>query len=219
MNNFKAVLFDLDGTLIDSEHFYFSNWAPILSEDYGLTINFEDWISHFAGHTLAHNVAMLNRDFKLKVDEEDMWFATRSRYAKADMRTIRLMPHAQELLEVVKSKELTIGLVTSSYKTTVDTVLGEHKLLDYFSFFVTRESVENPKPHPEPYLLAHKNLELSKADILVVEDTSTGCTAAKEAGLFCAAVSKQAVERERLNHADVLTRNLKELENILFSAS
>ncbi|WKK57940.1 HAD family phosphatase [Sphingobacterium sp. BN32] len=216
MNNFKAVLFDLDGTLIDSEYFYYSNWAPILSEDYGLNITFDDWISNFAGHTLARNVVMLNEHYKLKVDEEDMWYATRSRYAKADMRTIRLMPHAQEILEVVKSKGLTTGLVTSSYKTTVDTVLGEHKLLDYFSFFVTRESVEQPKPNPEPYLLATQKLAIPSEEILVVEDTSTGCTAAKAAGLYCVAVSKQEVERERLSHADKLASSLKEVESLLF---
>jgi beta-phosphoglucomutase len=51
MNNVNAVLFDLDGTLIDSEYFYFSNWAPILENDYGLKIDFDEWISNFAGHT------------------------------------------------------------------------------------------------------------------------------------------------------------------------
>ncbi len=216
MNNFKAVLFDLDGTLIDSEHFYFSNWAPILSDAYGLQITFEDWISNFAGHTLAHNVAMLNKDFNLKIDVQEMWNATRASYAKADMRSIRLMPHAQELLEFVKSKGLTAALVTSSYKATVDIVLGEHKLLDYFSFFVTRESVDQPKPNPEPYLLATKKLAMPSEHILVVEDTRTGCTAAKEAGLFCVGVSKQEVERERLAHADRLAYSLKEVESLFF---
>jgi len=49
MRNINAVLFDMDGTLIDSEYFYFSNWAPILKSDYDFEIDFEDWIRDFAG--------------------------------------------------------------------------------------------------------------------------------------------------------------------------
>ncbi len=217
MDNINAVLFDLDGTLIDSEYFYFSNWAPILENDYGLKIDFDEWISNFAGHTLSHNVEMLNTDYKLSVDEEDMWFATRSRYAKANMKNIRLMPFAKEILESVKDSGKTIGLVTSSYQTTVDTVLGEHKLLKYFEFFVTREQVENPKPNPEPYLLAVNKLLIPKQEIVVVEDTSTGCTAAKEAGLYCIAVTKQDVEKSRLAHADELLNDLAEVKKSLLS--
>ncbi|WP_313191458.1 HAD family phosphatase [Sphingobacterium sp.] len=217
MNNINAVLFDLDGTLIDSEYFYFSNWAPILENDYGLKIDFDEWISNFAGHTLSHNVKMLNEEYKLQVDEEDMWFATRSRYAKANMKNIRLMPHAKELLDAVKDAGKTIGLVTSSYQTTVDTVLGEHNLLKYFEFFVTREQVENPKPNPEPYLLAVNKLSIPKEEIVVVEDTSTGCTAAKTAGLYCIAVTKQEVEKSRLTHADELLNDLAEVKKSLLS--
>ncbi|WP_254529548.1 MULTISPECIES: HAD family phosphatase [unclassified Sphingobacterium] len=217
MNNINAVLFDLDGTLIDSEYFYFSNWAPILENDYGLKIDFDEWISNFAGHTLSHNVKMLNEEYKLHVDEEDMWFATRSRYAKANMKNIRLMPHAKELLDAVKDAGKTIGLVTSSYQTTVDTVLGEHNLLKYFEFFVTREQVENPKPSPEPYLLAVNKLSIPKEEIVVVEDTSTGCTAAKTAGLYCIAVTKQEVEKSRLTHADELLNDLAEVKKSLLS--
>ncbi len=217
MNNINAVLFDLDGTLIDSEYFYFSNWAPILEEDYGLKIDFEDWITNFAGHTLQHNVQMLNAHYKLNVNEEDIWFSTRASYAKANMKNIRLMPYAKEIIEAVKDHGQRLALVTSSYQTTVDAVLGEHNLLKYFEFFVTRELVENPKPNPEPYLLAVNKLQIPKNEIVVVEDTSTGCTAAKEAGLYCIAVTKQEVEKERLSHADELLNDLADVKKSLFS--
>ncbi|MGV6946267.1 HAD family hydrolase [Sphingobacterium kyonggiense] len=215
MKNINAVLFDMDGTLIDSEYFYFSNWAPILLSDYGLEITFEDWIRDFAGHTLQDNVEMLKERYNLQVDAEDLWFSTRASYARANMKTIRLMPHAKDLLETVKERGITMGLVTSSYNTTVQTVLGEHQLLDYFSFFVTRELVEQPKPNPEPYLLAVNKLNIPKEEIVVIEDTSTGCTSAKNAGLYCIAVTKQEVERKRLSHADVILNDLAEVKNSL----
>ncbi|MFZ4261043.1 HAD family hydrolase [Sphingobacterium sp. HJSM2_6] len=217
MNKRKAILFDLDGTLIDSEYFYFTNWSKILEEDYGLKIDFKDWITDFAGHTLHHNVLTLREQYNLTVDEEDIFFATRASYAKANMENIRLMPFAKEILDRVKKEDLIIGLVTSSYKTTVDAVLGKHNLLGYFSFFITRELVEIPKPNPEPYLLAVEKLGLAKSEIVVIEDTSTGCTSAKAAGLFCLGVSMHEIERARLNHADKLLNDLAEVEKYMFN--
>jgi len=102
MKNISAVLFDLDGTLIDSEYFYFSSWAPILSASFGVEIAFDDWIREFAGHTLLRNVQHLKDRFDVDTTEEYMWQATRASYANADMRTINLMPvfHTYVLLEL-----------------------------------------------------------------------------------------------------------------------
>jgi len=215
MKNISAVLFDLDGTLIDSEYFYFSNWAPILSSSFGVEITFNDWIREFAGHTLLRNVQHLKDRFNVDTTEEFMWNATRTNYGNSDMRTINLMPFAKEILEFLKEKNIRIGLVTSSYLTTVETVLGHHNLLHYFEFFITREQVEQPKPNPEPYLLAIEKLALQKDEIVVLEDTITGTKAALAAGLQCIAVSKHKTERERLmGHADILLESMYEVMEI-----
>lgn len=214
LQNIKAVLFDLDGTLVDSEYYYYSNWAPILKNEFGLEISYEDWIHDFAGHTLVNNVHLIREKYGLEVTEEFMWDSTRASYLKSDMRNINLMPYVKELLEYLKSQNVRIALVTSSYRTTVDTVLGNHGLLDYFEFFVTRDSVQNPKPNPEPYLLAVEKLGLDKSDVVAIEDTITGTTSAKSAGLKCIAVSKHEIERSRLvEKADILLEGLGELLN------
>lgn len=219
MGKFQAVLFDLDGTLIDSERFYFDAWFLILREQFGLTIDFSDWIDHFAGHTMASNLATLQREFQLEVQEGFMQRAIEERYAEADMRTIRLMPFAKEILDELRQADIRIALVTSSYRQTVDLVLGHHGLLNYFEFFVTREKVQHPKPDPEPYLLATEKLSLSKEVIAVIEDTHTGCAAAQRAGLYCLAVSQQAIERQKLEQADELLNDLAEAKKSLLSDS
>lgn len=212
LSSFDAVLFDLDGTLIDSEYFYFSNWAPILSDSFNITITFDDWIRDYAGHTLVRNVQYLNENYHVDTTEEFMWNATRANYAKADMRTIRLMPYAKEILDYLKSKKIRIALVTSSYRSTVDTVLGHHGLLEYFDFFITRELVNYPKPHAEPYSLALSKLNIDKDRVVAIEDTITGVTSAIRAGVCCVAVSKHETERLRLvNKADYLFHSLNEL--------
>lgn len=211
MSNIQAVLFDLDGTLIDSEYFYFSNWQPILEEHFDLLISFEDWIDYFAGHTLVDNVQLLKEKWGIDTSEDFMWKETRANYAKSDMRTIRLMPYAKEILTELQQRGIRIGLVTSSYQTTVETVLGHHGLLNYFEFFVTREKVNNPKPDPEPYLLGLSLLNLAAKQVIAIEDTSTGVAAAKGAGLHCFAVSKHVSERAKLGDADKLFFDLEEV--------
>jgi len=215
LTNFRAVLFDLDGTLVDSEYFYFSNWSPILAEEFNVHITYEDWIQDFAGHTLVRNVGYLNEKFGVKTTQEFMWDATRANYAKSDMTTIPLMRYVKEVLDLLKSKGIRIALVTSSYDTTVQTVLGHHQLLDYFEFFVTRELVENPKPNPEPYLLATQKLDLPQDQIIAVEDTITGYTAATAAGLECLAVTQHEAEKQRLSKAKFLIDNFSKLSDLI----
>lgn len=215
MNKLQAVLFDLDGTLIDSEYFYFKNWAPILKQEFDLEINYEDWIRDFAGHTLAHNVKRLVEDYGYDTTEEHMWKRTRAAYADSNMSDIELMPFAKDILVYLKENNIRIGLVTSSYRSTVDTVLGKHGLLDYFEFFVTRECVEFPKPNPEPYRLALSKLDLTGVSCVAIEDTITGSKSALDAGLQLIAVTKQDVERARLTAVDNIVENLQQAKQLL----
>lgn len=215
MDKLQAVLFDLDGTLIDSEYFYFKNWAPILKSEFDLQISYDDWIRDFAGHTLAHNVKRLVEDYGYDTTEEDMWKRTRAAYADSNMSAIQLMPFAEDILQYLKENNIRIGLVTSSYRSTVDTVLGKHGLLHYFEFFVTRECVEFPKPNPEPYRLALDKLKLDGTCCAAIEDTITGSQSALGAGLKLVAVTKQEVERARLTAVDNIVENLAQAKQLL----
>ncbi|WP_270088554.1 HAD family hydrolase [Sphingobacterium sp. SYP-B4668] len=215
MNDLQAVFFDLDGTLIDSEYYYFKNWGPIIAEEFGIELTFEDWVRHFAGHTLVSNVETIREVYGVDTTVEFMWTRTRAAYESSDMTTINLMPYAREILTNLKEKGTQIALVTSSYRTTVDKVLGHHGLLPYFSIIITRDSVQQPKPNPEPYLLAVEEMGIDAQNCLVIEDTITGTTAAQAAGLYCIAVSEQPIEREKLKVADQLFSNLEQVWNFL----
>lgn len=215
MKQIEGVLFDLDGTLIDSEHFYFSCWQPILATNFGLIITFEDWLTLFSGHTLVRNIHFLKQNWGIETTEEFMWKETRAAYARADMRTISLMPFAKEILENLLAAGKRIGLVTSSYQTTVETVLGHHGLLEFFEFFVTREKVVHAKPNPEPYLLAIEKMEILPEKLVAVEDTATGLRAAQDAGLRCIAASRFAAERAKLQTATYVVESLVDVHKIL----
>ncbi len=198
MNKLSTVLFDFDGTLVDSERFYYHAWAPILAEDFQVHISFQDWIDSFAGHTLAHNLEFLAEHHQVQTSTEYMWKRTREAYAKQDMLSISLMPYALEIIQFFSEQHIQIGLVTSNFLPAVERILKHHELYSYFNFFVTREDVVEPKPQPECYLLAIEKSKTSPAEILVIEDTITGATAAVKAGLTCFGVSKQLSEQKKL---------------------
>lgn len=214
-NPLKAVFFDFDGTLVDSERFYFEAWRPILKSNFAIDLDFAKWIADFAGHTLADNVKTMQRLWGVETSEAFMWKVTREKYAAQDILNIPLMPYTKELIEDLAAREIQIGLVTSNFRTTVEKILAQHQLISYFSLYVTREDVIFPKPDPECYRKALQLSECKAEEVLVIEDTSTGARAAKAAGLACFGVTKQLVERTRLDFVDQLFYDLKEVQAFL----
>lgn len=215
MKNLKAVMFDLDGTLVDSESYYFECWVPVLKQHFDIDLTMDTWVKYFVGHTLPHNVKTLEEVWGIRTTEKELSDYTSVEYKKRDMTTIPLMENAKELVKALKNNGIHLSVVTSSHFPTLQKVLGAHDMLSYFDFFVTRENVVHPKPNPEPYILAKSKWNFDASSILVLEDSFVGCTAAKEAGLICYAINTFEKERKRLEFVDGLFHNLKEVENKL----
>lgn len=215
MNKLKAVLFDLDGTLVDSERFYYDCWVPVLYQHFALDLTIGDWMKYFVGHTLPHNVQTLKDVWEIDTSADFLLKHITVEYEKANMSNISLMSGAKELVSSLHKNGLHLAVVTSSHYPTVETVLGKHDMLPYFDFFVTRENVTFPKPHPEPYLLAKGNWNFEDSEILVIEDSYVGATAAKEARLSCFVVNPFEPERVRLDFVDGLFYNLNEISKEL----
>ncbi|GEM62531.1 haloacid dehalogenase [Sphingobacterium faecium NBRC 15299] len=215
MKDLRAVFFDFDGTLVDSERFYFEAWKPILKQHFAVDLDFETWIQYFAGHTLARNILTMKELWGVDVKEEFMWKSTRENYANQDMLTIPLMPHARELIDFLMERDIQMGLVTSNFRPTVERMLEHYGLLQHFSWFVTREDVVNPKPNPTCYQKALLLSGFDTSEVVAVEDTATGSRAAYDAGLTCIAVTKQKAERDRLDFVDHLLFDLKEVNDLL----
>ncbi|UIR56199.1 HAD family phosphatase [Sphingobacterium sp. SRCM116780] len=215
MKDLKAVFFDFDGTLVDSERFYFEAWKPILKENFAIDLNFEIWIQHFAGHTLVRNLQTMKELWGIEAREDFMWKSTRENYANQDMLSIPLMPYAKDTIEFLVEKDIQIGLVTSNFRPSVDKMLAHYGLLQHFTWFVTREDVLDPKPKPECYLKALALSGLTHEQVVAIEDTATGSRAGKDAGLTCIAVTKHRTERDRLGFVDHLLFDLEEFKAML----
>ena len=173
----KAVVFDLDGTLIDSEALvkdaHFAACAEL-----GVTMTEAQFLSLVGMHREANDAqlkAMYGADFPL-----DRFIALTR--AHVGDRVAPLKPGARELMDALEDLGLPFGLATSSRRPWVDRHFAAHKLEPRFRAVVTRQDCVEGKPHPEPYLNASRLLSAAPADVLALEDSHAGVRSAHAAG-------------------------------------
>lgn len=185
----QAVLLDMDGTLVDTEGFWWDVEREVFA---GLGHTLDDAWRHVvvggpmtrsagflieatgADITLAELTLLLNQGFEDRID-----------------RALPLMPGAARLLGELALHEVPTALVSASHRRIIDRVLGILGT-EYFALTVAGDEVARTKPHPDPYLFAAAGLGADPARCAVVEDTTTGVAAAEAAGCHVVAVPSVA---------------------------
>ncbi|MFI6676895.1 HAD family hydrolase [Kribbella sp. NPDC050470] len=182
----QAVLWDMDGTLVDSEKV----WAEVQIEllaSLGAVWTVEDCMT-LVGSDLRDAVKVWMAripDGVITADElaEQMFGAV----VDALRREVEFRPGALELLRALRKAEVPCALVSASYRVMIDAVLT-HLPPDPFDVIVAGDEVVNGKPHPEPYLTAAAKLGVDPAQCVVIEDSNTGTEAGTAAGAYVVAV-------------------------------
>jgi len=215
MTKFKALLFDLDGTLVDSEHFHFNTWNELLAES-DVQLDYHDFLKNYAGIPLPGNASRLKELYVIETSLEDL-IARKELLTVERLKTseINLMPYVQESMDYFFSKEIPMALVTASKRPDVDEMFLKNGLGKFFKLLITRSDVKNSKPDPESYLLAVEKLGFAKEECLVFEDTLNGLKAAKAAGLTCFVVQGNIDDHEKLAAADKIFLNFEEARDYL----
>ncbi|MBI2131066.1 HAD family hydrolase [Candidatus Woesearchaeota archaeon] len=175
----KAVLFDLDGVLVDSYGAWYLTYNQTL-EYFGFKlISDKKFAMHF-GNPVEEDV---KRDFIGKTPKEvmrgyELHFGRNAKY-------VRLMPHTGEVLHELKHKrKMKLGLISNSTRKIVLAVLEHHSIKDYFDIVMTRDDVKRGKPAPDMALKACRALRVRPEEAMLVGDTDNDMIAAKSAGCF-----------------------------------
>jgi beta-phosphoglucomutase len=215
MQNLKALMFDLDGTLIDSEFFHFECWNEILKESH-VKLTYDDWLKNYAGIPLPTNAKNLIEKYNISTPLMDL-IEIRENLTLERLKTkdVNLMPHVADVLEYFHDKDLTLALVTSSPRKDVEAIFERNGLGKYFKLIITRSEVTKSKPDPESYNLCCEQLGFDKENCIVFEDTINGVKSAKAAGLTCFAIQSNTEEHDKLSIADQLFLDFNTAKNYL----
>lgn len=184
----RAVLFDHDGTLVDSEPIHLALWNVVL-ERYGVKLAEAQYRNLYAGVPTSANAADLVTRFGLAATPESL--AREKNAATADhlsRSAFPLMPHVRPTLEGLAGLGLKLAVVTGAGADGVAATLRGHGLEALFSVTVSGDDVQRSKPAPDCYQLALARMGLQPQDCIAVEDTAHGLQAAADAGIACLAL-------------------------------
>ncbi len=173
----KAVIFDLDGLLINSEVIS-HQIIQGLTQPYGHNVDLVDYAEHYSGRSEVANISDVIARFSLPYDLENGIEMCHKIEETLLEKGVDLKPGAKELLKYLKNNQYRIALATSSLKERAFRILSQHDLIDYFDVFVFGSEIENGKPHPDIFIKACTKLGEQPHDCLVLEDSEAGVQSA-----------------------------------------
>lgn len=208
---FDAVIFDHDGTLIDTETPDFRAWE-MLYQEYGATITLERWANVAVGHMngydtlfgdlITHHGNGLTPQI-LRKRLEALWPVT--------LESVALMPGVATLLPQLQAAGYPLAVATASDRAWVTRWLTRFDLTPYFKVVANGDDVANNKPAPDVYLFAAEQLGVAPERCLVFEDSLAGLTAAKAARMTVVAVPSHVTQSLDFSQADAIVLSLAQV--------
>lgn len=203
----KALFFDMDGTLLNSESLHEQAWFDTLAQ-FDLSLS-KDWFHQWTGSTDSYLLEGIQNQFGITLDFQALFEKKRNRFLAIAKHSPLAYEGVVEGLQYL-SQHLPIILVTSSTRIGADNVLKWADIRQYFKHTITFDDVKNPKPNREPYLMAAKYVGFNPSECIAFEDSIAGITAAKAAGCFTVAVAN-SLSTEELVAADLVVGDSLEM--------
>lgn len=203
----KAVIFDMDGVLIDSEPAYLEMNFKLFDE-LGIEMPEEEY-KDFVGMDSLKMWTMIKNKYGLSESAEELRLKEKNLMknlleAGADSMTVRGIP---ELIREFRKKNYALSLASSSSRENIDTVISKINLREHFDFVISGDEVKSGKPEPDIFLRVASEFNLTPDKCFVIEDSFNGVTAAKKAGMYCIGFSTDNSNSQDLSGADLIVNS------------
>ena len=212
----KALVFDFDGLIVDTEMSSYQTWQEIYAE-HDCQLPFSTWAICIGGSPqLFDPCEYLEQQIGRPVLREEIRLRRRQQHIRM-VEAQPVLPGVEDYILSAKRLSLKIGVASSSRHEWVDTHLTRMGLIDYFDSVKCFDDVKRTKPDPELYLAVLDALGVHGQQAIALEDSPNGVIAAQQAGIFCVAVPNPVTSQLSLLHADLCLSSLTEvsLEQLL----
>lgn len=179
--NIFLFLYDLDGTLIKSEHVYYKIWSIILNE-YNIKLNDDIFEKYISGNSDKNVIDLLIPNNNINVKEiskkKDALFIE-------NIDNIELIPGVINMLEIIKKNGHKLSIVTNCNRNVSEFILEKLKIKQYFDHIIIGNECLQPKPHPSPYITGIERFNSSNKKAIIFEDSKTGLLSAHSVSPRC----------------------------------
>lgn len=208
----KAILWDNDGVLVDTEKLFFQATRDTLAS-VGMTLSQELFVefSLIKGYGLCDYMKAGGLD---PAECEALRIERNKLYSSLLMGTPTLIDGVRETMEALSGRYI-MGVVTSSQREHFDIIHQSTGLRGYFDFVITSDECDQTKPHPEPYLKGLERTGVDKSECVVVEDSARGLMAANRAGLQCLMIPHDLSDPGTYQGDHVLLRSIRDIPDAL----
>lgn len=205
----KAVIFDLDGTLIDADP-YWKEADYLFAKDYPFPLT-ELFRGQLSGLGIKESAKLFIQTFSLNETLESFIIKRKKYLYQILFQNLKLMPFARELIEKLQKNNFILALATAGHDVEkTNEILIKLSIANYFTFVISGTEMKHNKPAPDIYLYTIKKMGMSLKECLVIEDTVNGVLAGKRAGLKVIGVNNNKDMKERLKEtgADLTYQDL-----------
>lgn len=212
---FKAVIFDMDGLLIDSM-IHWIEADQIFFGEHGITLT-EEMITYFTGRSETENMQWVKEQYSLESTVEDLLSERLENVNLIYTQKTNLMPGVENLISKIKKAGLKQAIATGAPSKQLKLVVDRFKWQDHFETFIAADHVGNiGKPDPSIFLHTAKELGVAPEDCVVFEDGENGVVAAKAAGMKCVAVPDPRWSFGDFSQADLIVESLTDKKILEF---
>lgn len=180
--NIKAIIFDMDGVLIEAKDWHYNALNKALRL-FGFEISRYDHLVTYDGLPTSKKLQMLTAERGLPEKLHDFINTMKQKYTmQITHAECRPMFQHEYALSNLKARGYRLALASNSIRDTIDVMLTKSKLRSYLDFVLSNQDVDNPKPAPDIYLKAIERLKLRPEECLILEDNENGIRSAKATG-------------------------------------